>query len=72
LKGEGGAANHHATLCIAAYGFLVSERERIPLQEIGPPGCSRKLPFPTVTDPEAPPLRLEPHIPNSIATMRHA
>ena len=23
--------HHHATLCIAAYGFLVSERERIPL-----------------------------------------
>ena len=22
--------HHHATLCIAAYGFLVSERERIP------------------------------------------
>ena len=28
------------------------------------------LPFPTVTDPEAPPLRPERHIPNSIATMR--
>ena len=22
--------HHHATLCIAAYGFLVSEREAIP------------------------------------------
>ena len=22
--------HHHATLCIAAYGFLISERERIP------------------------------------------
>src|SRR3981189_375090 len=22
--------HHHATMCIAAYGFLVSERERIP------------------------------------------
>jgi len=26
------------------------------------------LPFPTVADPEAPPLRTERHIPNSIAT----
>ena len=24
--------HHHATLCIAAYGFLVSERETIPLR----------------------------------------
>ena len=32
--------------------------------------ASRNLPFPTVTDPEAPPLRPERHIPNSIATMR--
>jgi hypothetical protein len=28
------------------------------------------LPFPPVTDPAAPPLRTERHIPNSIATMR--
>ena len=31
-----------------------------------PGGCA----FPKVTDPEAPPLRPERHIPNSIATMR--
>ena len=24
--------HHHATLCIAAYGFLISERETIPLR----------------------------------------
>ena len=30
----------------------------------------RNLPFPTVIDPEDPPLRPERHIPNSIATMR--
>ena len=34
------------------------------------PRCSRNLPYPTVTDPEEPPLRPERHIPNSIATMR--
>src|SRR5262244_2041413 len=31
---------------------------------------SRDLPFPTVTDAEAPPVRPERHIPNWIATMR--
>jgi rRNA maturation protein Nop10 len=29
-----------------------------------------RLPYPTVFDPEDPPLRPERHIPNSIATMR--
>ncbi len=66
--------HHHATLCIAAYGFLISEREAIPPPDLVPPGGSRpgsrNLPFPTVTDPEAPPIRPERHIPNSIATIR--
>jgi hypothetical protein len=35
-----------------------------------PPRTSRNLPFPLVTDPEAPPIRPERHIPNSIATLR--
>ena len=62
--------HHHATLCIAAYGFLVSERETIPPSG---PRSARLFPkpaVPTVIDPEAPPLRPERHIPNSIATMR--
>ena len=62
--------HHHATLCIAAYGFLVSEREMISPRHLVPPLGSRNLPFPKVTDPEAPPIRPERHIPNSIATMR--
>src|SRR5207237_2251992 len=62
--------HHHARLCIAAYGFLVSERETIPPQDLIAPGCSRNLPFPPVIDPAAPPLRPERHVPNSIATMR--
>ena len=62
--------HHHATLCIAAYGFLISERETIPPQRLVPPRCSKRLPLPKVTNPEAPPLRPERHIPNSIATMR--
>lgn len=39
--------HHHATLCIAAYGFLVSERETIPPSETG----SARL-FKEITIPE--------------------
>jgi SRSO17 transposase len=39
--------HHHATLCIAAYGFLVSERETIPPS--GPP-CATFLPQLAVPD----------------------
>ena len=62
--------HHHATLCIAAYGFLISERETIP------PSTDRAArPFPQLAlcegyHPEDPPLRPERHVPNSIATMR--
>jgi hypothetical protein len=38
--------HHHATLCIAAYGFLISERERIPPQQLVPWRNSKNLPFP--------------------------
>src|SRR4029077_20018339 len=62
--------HHHATLCIAAYGFLVSERETIPPQELVPPGCSKKFQFPKLIARGAPPLRPERHVPNSIATIR--
>ncbi|HEX4179868.1 MAG TPA: hypothetical protein VHY32_03685, partial [Caulobacteraceae bacterium] len=41
-----------------------------PPQDLIPPGQARRLAFPTVTDPEAPPIRPERHIPNSIATLR--
>ena len=62
--------HHHATLCIAAYGFLVSERETIPPQKQPAPSCSRKLQFPKLIDRGDPPLRPERHVPNSIATVR--
>jgi len=39
--------HHHATLCIAAYGFLVSERETIPPSG---PGSARMFPQPAVPD----------------------
>jgi SRSO17 transposase len=39
--------HHHATLCIAAYGFLVSERETIP-----PSGSASATFFPELTVPD--------------------
>jgi SRSO17 transposase len=62
--------HHHATLCIATYGFLISERETIPpsgSRSVGPLAAPA---IPAGYRPEAPPLRPERHIPNSIATMR--
>jgi hypothetical protein len=43
---------------------------RFPPVDRVPPGSSRRLCYPMVTDPAAPPLRPERHIPHSIATMR--
>ncbi len=61
----------HYRTCIAAYGFLISKREAIPPSA---PRCARPFPlsarYPTAIDPEAPLLRPERHIPNSIATVR--
>jgi hypothetical protein len=59
--------HHHASVCIAAYGFLISEQ---PPQNRVPSHTSKRLAFPKVIDPVAPPLRTERHIPNSIATLR--
>ena len=43
--------HHHATLCIAAYAFLVAERARIPPSE---PKHSARLQFPPVSTPRRP------------------
>jgi hypothetical protein len=59
--------HHHATLCIAAYGFLIRERAAIPPQA---PGGAKRLAYPPIPDPEAPPIRPERHIENSITTIR--
>jgi SRSO17 transposase len=40
--------HHHATLCIAAYGFLISERETIP-----PSGLRSTAPFAHIAVPES-------------------
>ena len=39
--------HHHATLCIAAYGFLISERETIP-----PSGSAAATLFPELAIPD--------------------
>src|SRR4051812_22021162 len=60
--------HHHASLCIAAYGFLVAERCRFS-PRAGDPDPGRPSGRPA-TDPGAPPVRPERHSPASIATLR--
>jgi len=50
--------HHHATMCIAAYGFLVSERETIPPQDLVAPGHSRRLRYPRLSAQRIPPCGL--------------
>jgi len=61
--------HHHATMCIAATDSWSPKGNDSPS---GPRSAARlrNLPYPTVTDPEDPPLRPERHVPNSIATVR--
>jgi SRSO17 transposase len=47
--------HHHATLCIAAYGFLISERETIPPSAPGPARPSPTAPLPTSYRPRGAP-----------------
>lgn len=60
--------HHHASLCIAAYGFLVSERGRFPPRNRRSPN-GKRLSYPPVTDPAAPPIRPERHVADSIPTL---
>ena len=62
--------HHHASLCIAAYGFLVAERCRFPLRPASPASGSRHLRYPKASSHAAPPIRPERHVPNSISTVR--
>jgi hypothetical protein len=62
--------HHHASLCIAAHGFLIAERGALPPQDQLPSRRSRICNSRRVPDPGAPPIRPERHIPNSIATGR--
>ena len=60
--------HHHATLCIAAYGFLVAERLRHKDTK-KTPYSARNLPYPKVTSRGAV-RRAQRHVPNSISTLR--
>ena len=63
--------HHHATLCIAAYGFLISERETIPLSGTRSTELFKEITIPATLLPEGvSSSRPERHIPNSIATIR--
>jgi len=63
--------HHHASLCIAAYGFLVSERCLFP-PDIMRVQAQSKFPYPRAArlKPEDLPIRTERHNPHSIATLR--
>ena len=43
--------HHHATLCIAAYGFLISERETIPPSGTRSTGLFKKVKLPEAYRP---------------------
>jgi SRSO17 transposase len=47
--------HHHGTLCIAAYGFLVSERETIPPSGAGSSACFKKSALPAGYRPRGAP-----------------
>ena len=54
--------HHHATLCIAAYGFLIAERETIPPSGHPRAGRFKTFAVSPVPDPHDPPLRPERHV----------
>ena len=61
--------HHHATLSIAAYGFLLVERFAYPKKLCNTRFWARSLPYPQTSGPAAP-LRRQRHVPDSIATLR--
>ncbi len=48
--------HHHATFCIAAYGFLISKREAFPPHVRAPKVSARNLPFPKGCRPRGAPV----------------
>ncbi len=61
--------HHHATLCIAAYGFLIAERGAFSPVQLSAQPCGN-LPYPSISDHEDLPVRVERHVPASIASRR--
>jgi len=71
MKDAGGVASIITPRCASQPTDSWSPKgRRFPPSDLVPPRSSRNLPYPTVTDPEDPPLRPERHVPNSIATVR--
>jgi SRSO17 transposase len=62
--------HHHASLAIAAYGFLIAERCLSPLSAASPTNEPRTLSYPRVSSLAAPPVRPERHVPFSITSVR--
>ena len=62
--------HHHASLCIAAYGFLIAERCLSPLSGTSSAGGSKHLHYPPASSHGVPPVRPERHVPHSIASIR--
>ena len=48
--------HHHATLCIAAYGFLISEREAFPPSRPRAQGIGKEFAIPQGYQPRGAPL----------------
>lgn len=63
--------HHHATLCIAAYGFLVGERLDRGADIKKTPSSARHLRYPTTT-PRGASVRPQRHVADSIPTLRWA
>jgi SRSO17 transposase len=61
--------HHHGTLCIAVYGFLISEREMIPPSG---PHCARKLEKPAIPDSYRPRGAADPAPTSRSQLDRHA
>src|SRR6516225_9402961 len=71
MKGAGGDASTTMPPSLLPHtAFLSPNVAPFPPQHQLSPRRSRDLPFPRVIDPEAPPIRPERHIPNSIITVR--
>jgi len=60
--------HHHASLCIAAYGFLVIQRLKYPERKKTTADATN-LPYPKTTS-RAGPHRMQRHVRDSIATLR--
>jgi SRSO17 transposase len=63
--------HHHATLCLAAYGFLVAERSRFSPSHAAVNWTYAPRRFLPTSNPAVPRARAERHNPASVTTLRH-